>query len=283
MPNDVFLDTSALIDLCFRSPALRDHVLESLGREARLHSSRYVIFELARGYLKHLLVLHNKASDLDAFSNLVQYMKNRGIGGQYAGPTMLGAYQDFVEQLEAAGTSLTEYQRLSHFRAWLALLIRKNWRAITGGLVQITNPIGCRDDIPAPVANALPNEGRPREHFSQELPTPKCGHVGNCTLIAALQQDQGVFVGVLAALQAIEKPDAETTRRVSALGRLLEHPPERPFPGKDCHSVGDAIIAHEAAPGQTVVSKNEKHFNPLCQEMGKTLHCYKEPAVPSIT
>ena len=112
MATDVFLETTALIDLEFRSPALRRHVLGELPSGAASHTSRYVIFELARGFMVHLLTLHNKAVDLDRFSDFIHYVKVRGAFPGYAGQTMLGAYEDFVQHLEATGIALTEQQRL---------------------------------------------------------------------------------------------------------------------------------------------------------------------------
>ena len=279
MPNNLFLETTALVDLHFRSPALRQHIIEKAGADPVFHTSRYVIFELARGFLTHLLTLHNKATDLDSLADLLQYAKNRSIGGQYAGPTMLGAYTDFLRHLEQEGSALTEAQRLLHFRAWIAPFIRRGWRAIQSetSSPKISNPIGCRDDLPAPVAQPLPTAGRPKEHFRHDIPKADCGKPGNCSLLPRLHFSKDTFASVTTRLREIPSPDSETTRRIGALDRLLALGPAAAFVGKDCHACGDPIIAHEAAPEHTVLSKNEKHMAPICSVLKKNLLTYTEP------
>jgi len=279
MQPDFFLETSALIDWVFRRPQIRDHMLQEMGQNATHHTSRYVIFELSRGYLKHLLVLHNKATDLEAFSALIEYVRRRNIGPQYAGQTMLGAYTDFITELEQNGKRLDEAQRLRHFRAWLALLIRRGWKTVNGTAFSISNPIGCKDQLPAPAFLPVRSEGRPKEHASQDLPSSQCGQANNCSLIRSLQTSRSGFESLVVELGQLEKTDTETQRRIEALGRLLVQPDGEPFKGKDCYSAGDAIIAHECDTVHTIVSKNERHFGPICASMGKTLLSYKEPTV----
>ena len=209
------------------------------------------------------------------------YVKNRHIGGQYAGPSMLGAYHDFILHLEAQGASMTEAQRLLHFRAWLALLIRRGWQRLLKE-VTLSNPIGCREDIPEPTAKALPYAGRPREHLQQPLPTKACGAVGNCGLMATLSTTSDPFQTLHLSLCTQTTPDTETTRRAAALGRLLSHDPATAFAGKDCHACGDAILVFEAHQDHTFVTKNAKHQVPLCQSLGKPVHTYKEAKSTSL-
>ena len=279
MPADIFLETTARVDLHFRSPALRKHIIEKAGTDSAFHTSRYVIFELARGFLTHLLTLHNKATDLDSFSDLIQYVRHRNIGGQYRGQTMLGAYEDFLRHLEQRDKPLTVAQDLLHFRAWLAPFIRRGWRAIQSGRSSpgISNPIGCRDNLPAPVASPLQSAGRPREHFRHDIPKADCGKPDNCRLLPSLQSAKDTFAAVANRLREIPNPDAETSRRIGALDRLLASDPAAAFARKDCYACGDPIIAHEAASDHTVLSKNERHMAPICSVLKKNLLTYTEP------
>lgn len=275
MPTDLFLETTGLIDLYLRSAEARQHVFTQLGAEPALHSSRYAQFELARGFLRHLLTLYNKANDLDSMADLMVYVKNRGIGGQYAGPSMLGAYTDYIRHLETQGAALTETQRLLHFRAWLATFIRRGWQRMARE-VTMSNPVGCRDDIAEPAAKSLPFAGRPREHLEQPLPTKACGSVGNCGLMTALRSSGDSFQTLHGCLCGQTKPDPETVRRADAMSRLLSHDPATAFAGKDCHACGDAIMVFEARQSHTFVTKNAKHQVPLCQSLGKTVIAYTE-------
>lgn len=279
MDNDVFLDTSSLIDLHFRSPELRRHVLDQIEPGSRLHSSRYVVFELARGFLTHLLTLHNKANDLDSLSELIRYAGHRSIGGQYAGPTMLGAYGDFLKHLERQGAALTEEQRLMHFRAWLAPHIRRAWRKVNDGRLPLSNTVGCHGELPDPATRRLPGRGRPREHMEHDVPKKRCGQLNNCGLMDALASGHTELQKMLDSMgNQPKKPDAETTRRRDAMRRLLSHDSSLPFAGRDCHSSGDALIVHEAADGQVLLTKNGKHQRPLAAALGKPVISYGEPS-----
>lgn len=265
---------------------MSSHLLTHVGEACNFHTSRYVIYELARGYLTHLIILHNKASDLDRFSDLVQYMKNRGIGGQYAGPTMLGAFVDFLRELESQDLPLTEQQRLALFRAWIAPLIRRRWRDLQlgkvpssrGDKVQIVNPVGCCESLPSPRTTALNKSTPQREHFSQDLPRTLCGTVGHCKLTLSLERDRTNYLLLLDQLRLQPSPDRETQRRREALQRLTTHDATTNFAAKDCYSCADAIIACETPKEQILFTKNGKHLKPLCAILGKNLLTYKEPS-----
>ncbi len=56
---DAFLDSSVLIGLVFRPVGERAACCAALSSDVRPFCSRYVIFELARGFLRSLIALHN--------------------------------------------------------------------------------------------------------------------------------------------------------------------------------------------------------------------------------
>lgn len=275
MKTDVWLDTTALIDLEFRSFSLRQHILSLLPADNSLHTSRYVLFELARGFLPRLIRLYNKASELDSLSDLMQYISNCGVGSSRVMSSMTNAYADYIRHEESLGTSLTPSQQLAHFRGWLGPMIRRGWRAIQR--YSVLNSIGCQDHLPAPVAKPIHLGDKEREQFSHALPTKQCGLPGNCGLISNLQSAAGDFGRITQHLVGLPKPDIETSKRITALQLLLQHSPAESFGCKSCFDCGDAIIAQEAPVAHLVLSKNEKHYQPLCDALQKPLRCYKEP------
>jgi len=281
MKTEVWLDTTALVDLEFRSAALRRHILNLFPQGCTPRTSRYVLFEFARSVMRRYLRLHNKAADLDALSSLTQYIGNCNVGSQRTASTMLGAYTDFLKFLEKESIALTPGQQLEHFRSWLAPHIRRGWKRASR--LSTDNPIGCRDDLPAPQAIRADALHPAHEHMNQELPTQRCGEPDNCRLISSMRMSAGRFQAMNSALMALEQKDHETAARIPALQRLMSQDESGGFDRKDCYRCGDAIIAGEAPPRTTILSKNSNHFRPLCDAIHHPLVTYKEPAPAAVT
>lgn len=273
MPHECFLETTAMVDLEFRSRKLRNHLLATLPTGATFRTSAYVTFELARGFLAHLIILHNKATELSTMSELIIYVKNRGAYARYAGQTMLGAYTDFLVHLEEENQALTEKQRLLHFRAWLGPLIRRGWRRVKRHYAMV-NPIGCRADLPAP----SPIVKGAHEFLEQALPNKHCGQASNCGLLSSLATSQVRMNALVQAMEAITQPDQETIKRMSALQRLLGSGTSTLFKARDCYDCGDALISHEGEGCDWLVTKNGKHYAPLCSALGQAILPYREPS-----
>ena len=115
MKTEVWLDTTALVDLEFRSAVLRRHLLSLFPQGSAHRTSRYVLFEFARGVLRRYLRLHNKAAELDSLSSLTHYINNCNVGSQRTASTMLGAYADYLRHLERENIALTPAQQLEQF------------------------------------------------------------------------------------------------------------------------------------------------------------------------
>ena len=151
---DAFLDSTALIELVFRHREARSRVELSVPTGGCLLTSWYVLFEIARGYLRSVILLHNRAHAVQSLHQLHEYMHaGQQLFRPYRRETLLGAYEDFLVHLENLGLSLTEEQRLSHFRGWFALHLRRGWRELSR-VAEIVNRVGCREDIPPPTPKA---------------------------------------------------------------------------------------------------------------------------------
>lgn len=93
---DVFLDSSILIGLTFRHAGERAACREALPDGSSAKCSRYVLFEVARGFLRSLIALHNYSFEYDSFADLHQ----KAHSGQqrfkpYRMGTWLGAFDDY--------------------------------------------------------------------------------------------------------------------------------------------------------------------------------------------
>lgn len=179
---------------------------------------------------------------------------------------MLGAFDDYFSLLEGVDAKVTAGQQLAEFKGWLGPHIRRGWRKLEKEAA-LVNAIGCRTDLAAP-------KTRGDGCYDQKLPTKECGTPNACGLDQYLGNQAASLGELLDKLYEIDDADSETERRIKSLRRLLEGPRGEKFKGADCFACGDALICHESPPASTVISKNQKHFEPLCEILGRTFQGY---------
>lgn len=263
---DVFLDSSVLIGLVFRHAGERAACRAALPPDAEVFSSRYVIFEIARGFLRSLIALHNYSFEFSSFADFHQaaHSGHRRFK-PYAMHTWLGAFDDYFAALEAEDGASSGRLKLEELRAKLRGWIRRGWRKM-GNDFRLINEIGCRDDLPSPAS-------RGDERIDQRLPDEECGQPTACRLQAFIHARKPQVEAVAAGLEALptSRKDKETVNRIDGLRHLLARSPGTPFEGKKCYRSGDALICLEAPTGCIIGSKNRKHFEPLAQILDKPL------------
>jgi hypothetical protein len=254
----VFLETSALVRLAFNNKPY----VQPWDAADDIITSRYVIFELSRGFLRYLILLHNKAVTSSGFSEVVDYVHNCYCKPHFVG-TCLEAFRDYFATFDGENAEIPEglgndqYQ-LRWFRGWLRREIRRGWGRAIRLAQQITNPIGCRIDLPDPSCND-------EDLYVQDLKLRDCGDVRNCGLSTYFNVHRPRMAALETALRQLPKPDRETAARVGALERLT-HIKGRNFKRDDCFKCGDAIICHEAG-NSIVLTTNISHVRPICDAL----------------
>jgi predicted nucleic acid-binding protein len=99
MANKAFLETTALYELCFLDLATQKKVEEALGDPDQLFTSQYVVFELARGALRNLILLQRKACQVSGFSELIAYA-SRSFRAPHRAGTCLGSFEAFFVTIQ---------------------------------------------------------------------------------------------------------------------------------------------------------------------------------------
>lgn len=260
---EAFLDSSIVIGLHFRHAGERVHCLSAIPPDAEAITSRYVIFEIARGFLRSILLLHNISFEYRTFAELHQAAHSGQRRFQpYRMATWLGAFDDYFAALEAEDGSIDVSAMLAEFRAKLRTWARRGWKRMHEHH-RLTNSIGCRADLHSPFVRSHDR------HLDQELPTDECGVAGACGLDAYLATHAPSLSALQQGLQQLSERDRETDRRIESLRQLLSKAPSEHFKGTDCYRCGDAFICHEAPTTAIIVSKNQKHFEPVCKLLGK--------------
>jgi hypothetical protein len=261
---DVFLESSVVIGLLFRHAGERAACEQAIPAGAVRACSRYVQYEVARGFLMTLRALHDISFEYDSFADLHQAAYSGQRRFRYEMPTWLGAFSDVEAALEAEDAALAQAQKLEEFRAKLRQWIRRGWARLQRDFDLSIDEVGCRHPLPAP---RIRHDGR----IEQSLELDRCGIVGACKVMAFVQQRRSEIESVANGLDELPRPelDAETKKRIVALRTLLQADPRSNFEGKACHRCGDAFIAMEAPITHTIVTKNAKHFEPIAKMLGK--------------
>lgn len=252
---EVILDTSVLIGLCFRHAGERAACNAVIPTEATRTCSRYALFELARGFLRNLIQLHNDSFEFDSFSDLHQAAHSGAMRfKQYRMQTWLGAFDDYFAELDSADGSMAGNLKLEEFRAKLRGWIRRGWQKLHKDFA-IRNDAGCRVLSPPKVRND--------KLIDHELPTDECGTPSACGVQQFVTSRRAAFGAVKEALGELVDPDSETKKRIEALEHLLTTSPGLTFKGRKCHECGDALVCLDAPNGAAVATKNKKHFAPI--------------------
>jgi hypothetical protein len=105
---DIFLETTAVVYLVFGDSAKKDLVNGRIPSNCQLITSRYVIYETNRGYLRYLRLLHNKSVQLKRFSELFSYASSLFRMPSYQG-AIHGAMERYFQHSHPA---LSDQDRL---------------------------------------------------------------------------------------------------------------------------------------------------------------------------
>ena len=264
---EVFLESSVVIGLHFRHAGERARCAAAIPGEAERVTSRYVMYEIARGFLRSVLALHNFSFEYTAFGALHEAAHSGQLRFQpYRMQTWLGAFDDYFAALDAEDGAGKPSAALAEMRAKLRTWARRGWQKAHADN-KVINPIGCREDLKPPFVRFHD------AHLDQVLPMQECGVPTTCGLDGYLTANNASLTALLDGLRQLKEIDTETQRRIDALSRLLTKVRGAAFMGKDCYQCGDAFICHEAPATATVVTKNRKHFVPIGALLGKAIAC----------
>ena len=226
-----------------------------------------MVFELARGFFRNLLLLYNKSIEYDRFSDLSAFAGRLQRYKPYYAGTIIGAFEShfrhasMADFLQYSNLSFDEAQMI-FFRSELKKVIRRGWAKLMSKIDIFVNSVRCREDIPAPRL-----EG---DLYVQDLKLKLklCGKLTNCGLKAYVSKNEKAFTELRHALLTLKEPDTETVRRIKSL-RELYRVSNKDFDARDCFNCGDAIIAHETPQNSVIISKNERHLSAICKSFNK--------------
>ena len=264
--NTVFLETTAVIDYC---KEFKSQINEILKNHERKVSAQFVKMEIKRGYIRYLVLLHNKLTTYQTFFDVMESVHKLSRGPQRnLLSTMLEGIKVFFKDLPKGIDDFDKYLRMQG-ASYLRIQIKRVWNTMDKLVDEILNPMDCFLDIEPPRQDGVVLDNRPWQCEKSKV---------ECNIKRFFADNKKEFVKILNALQALpeKKKDPETKKRIKALKNIIRLLPyesrkisNQEYNHKECWHCGDAILAVLAPHASTVLTSNIKHFKPICESIEK--------------
>ena len=285
----LYLETTAAIDATFKSfPKL----LALIKSSEKSLSSHYVKMEIKKGFLYNLVLLHNKAVECDSIVQVQQFVSNLASSPRryYLG-AVLDTFNIYWQNNENNRPDdlkakygnipmgdILRTETINFLRIWLRLLLPRIDKMVD----KVVNPMKCFMDLKGPELKGDLFDNKPAECSASTT---------ECEIHKFFRENIKDFDAILARLKAIpeNERDPETKRRMAALNRIIKKRVRRAVSGLTfsnksqdeqlCWECGDAIHAVLATNGSSVVNRNGRHFDPICETIGRKSLVYSSPKV----
>ena len=229
-------------------------------------TSRYVLYEISRGYLQYLIRAYNKSLQCESFADLLDY--TRKLFASHWRGSIEESMANFIRRgslVDPESSTPQDEQMLDYYRSFLRRVIRQGWKKLEEQVGEIVNDVGCRSDVQAPIHD----DGG----YQQELKSNLCGKYSNCGLKPYVEKRVVSFSKVREVIERMNETDGETRRRIEGIRGLCKNP-RGDFDAGHCYSTSDAIILHEVPGDTAAVTSNARHFVPIASIIGVPLRTY---------
>jgi hypothetical protein len=260
-----FLETTAVINLFFKNKERSQKVKDTVTDVSFCMTSQYVVYEISKGFLRNLILLHNRAQSVKKFSDLLFYIHSLAQSPHRHG-TMFEQIAFFFENLKITGKEQgdigdSDEINIRLIRAHLQNCIRRGWNKV-GKISRVVNEMECNPNLESPYFK----EGL----LDQDINTAHCGKKSNCKLQEYIIKNKDNFNAIRNKLIELPQKDYETEKRIKSLKELSRNS-NKDFNRNDCYNSGDAIIANQTPVEMSLVTSNMKHLKPICEAIDKAL------------
>lgn len=270
-----FLETTAIVDLLFRSRAATKELRKILASYDETSTSQYVKMEMKRGPLTYLVALYNKTVDCKTIREVFDYTSRLNAGpARHKLGMVIQTLGTFFERLDTRLTVSDEKNIVPARRqkllleAFLRTKIRRAWRAFDKQVSVVIDETECYKSLyqlqpPVQVGTKFDNTFRNCDDFKP----------GICRIRPFYNQNKSSFIALKRAIQQLPEVDKETRKRLAAVKRAIRLP-NREVPRSRCWDAGDANIVVESPRNADLITRNFKHFHPLGRALGKNVIKY---------
>jgi predicted nucleic-acid-binding Zn-ribbon protein len=245
-----------------------DDVLTNFNKKI---TSNYVRMEFKKGPLQYLIYLHNKIVACRDMAEVHQAIRELSAGYQR---NRLSSILEHVEKffkkyyksrpseiIKECGDIELGYFLREKAISFLSNLIRPSWRKFEKVVDELINPMECFIDIQAPYRKGISKVYRNNPRTCEKSPS-------KCKIREFFNDNSSAFGNILRRLKEIDSPDQETIKRIRSLKKILRVK-KREVRVEDCWNCSDAIIAVEAPDEAAIFDNNRRHYDPICEAIGK--------------
>ncbi|MEN6561118.1 MAG: hypothetical protein ABFD52_10120 [Acidobacteriota bacterium] len=255
--EDFFLDTSVQIERNLSHPDKRGELERFLEAAHSLCTSTYVKMEYRRSVIGDLVYLYNALIEAESFKEVLYRISNLPAQNHRRVARMLGGIAGMFEDEsseEVKIRNISDYAKL-YFKS-----ILENWAELFDkDFAFISDKTECFLAKGGPTLRGdLFNSG-----MSHCQPSTT-----RCNIVKIFLDNLDAFKNIVDYLEEAPFLDSEQERLKAVLLKAIEHP-RNLGNRKECYACGDAVIAVECPDDCVMISKNEKHFNPICDKIGK--------------
>ena len=263
-PPNLFLDTSIQIERDTASSDKKDELTQLLQTGNQLCTSTYVKMEYRWSRITDLVYLYNllvEAENLaDALYRIERLQPQHHRKLQRVLISLAGFLSDPGTE-EIKMKDLVDYA-LPYFRS-----IIDNWAELfdKGVDYNILDETGCYISKGTPVLKGT--------KYDSGISNCKAAYI-RCKIVEFFRTNLDKFNMILKKLSEIPSLDEEQEKSIGVLKKAVEYP-QNIADVRNCRRCGDAIIAIECPDDSVILTKNEKHFGPICEIINKELLIYK--------
>lgn len=270
--EDIFLETTAIIDYVFKDETKRKQVHNVLKEYNARYSSNYVKAQIRNGYLRWLSTVYKKTFSLKYIADIFEWAKNctavhwTRYMGSSAQEQLIIFLRNIERKIKEKNEDVSEDLDVRILQSHIRNLIRKGWRqaCCEGKTVnKFIDETGC-------YRGKLESPKKKGKYIEIEMDTDCKDYAKRiCDIEEFLKNpvNKKQFGRILESLKSEAKKDDETKKRIVELEKILKK--KNPLiSGHECKACSDAIIAVEANV-QSILNNNTKHFDPICESIGK--------------
>ncbi len=262
--NSLFLETTIQIGRLLGEPKDKNEIASCLSQFNRIVTSTYVKMEFKRRAIRDLAYLHNIISSADSFPDIFFRMKKlppeqkRKINGLIAS---LGNFFLYLQSEEMKETKVDELLEIAQY--YFKHLCDVLWKKFDENINTILNETDC--------SNA---KYGPKFEDGKIYCQLTCKQIKEkCKIIKFFEDNRLDIKKIFNEFLQIEDLDDEQNKMKKVIEKALKHP-QNMASYKNCASCGDLIIALECPEDSILFTTNDKHYIPLCKEIGKKIATY---------
>jgi len=260
-----FLDTTIQIDRQLAKLLSKKRLEEILKQAKKLLTSTYVKMEYKRSLVQDWVYIFNMLGDVENIGEVLLRIKglspkanrkiNRTIG------SLAWFFLDGAKEIsELQGKDLIEKVR-HYFRP----LIEFSVEDFDNSVDFVLNETDCFNAKHSPMLK--------REKFDNRTAHCKLSDL-RCRIVEFFNQNLNEFKEIYKMLSSLPQLDEEQRRMRNVLEKALKYP-HNMANYKNCWRCADSIIAVECPYDGVLFTTNKKHFEPICNKIGKKLAIVK--------